>query len=276
MPDAFAGQGYIVTGAASGIGLATARLLKARGARLALWDQNAPALATAAEALEAHACPVDVTDGAAVQAAADESVARLGGLRGVVHAAGILRAGLFEDVSLEAHRQTVEVNLIGTLNVAYATLPHLKAARGSLALVASTASLAGPPEYAAYGASKAGVLSLAQSLRVELAADGVHVGVVCPLFVQTPMLAGYNGSTRLIRSRSLLFDVWTPEAVAAVIARGIERRRFFIWPGWRPRLIFWLSRYASFLSYPLTLLTYHQGLRAEAGALGKGKEPTFQ
>lgn len=263
MPDTFAGQGYIVTGAASGIGLATAQALKARGARLALWDRDDSALAAAAERLAASACVVDVADNAAVQAALRESAAHLGSVQGVIHAAGILRAGAFEAVSLEAHRQTIEINLIGTLNVAYATLPYLKAGRGSLTLIASTAALAGPPEYAAYGASKAGVLNLAQALRIELASDGVHIGVVCPLFVQTPMLAGYNGHTSLIRSRSWLFDIWTPEAVAEVILQAIERRRFLIWPGWRPRLIFWLSRYASFLSYPLTMFTYRQGTRRQ-------------
>ncbi|MBI5666479.1 MAG: SDR family oxidoreductase [Chloroflexi bacterium] len=255
----FANRNFIVTGAASGIGLATARLLKQRGARLALWDRNAEALEQAARELDARAMCADITLADDVQAAIDESTSYLGALNGVVHSAGVLHAATFHDAPLEAHRRTVEVNLIGTINVAYAALPLLKESRGSLVLVASTAAFYGPPEYTSYGASKAGVLNFAQALRVELAGTGVHVGVVCPLFVSSPMLHGYNGNTRLLRSRSPLVDVRPPEAVASAILDGIARRRFMIWPGWKPRLIFWLSRYASALGHPLSVMTYHQG-----------------
>lgn len=255
----FANQNFIVTGAASGIGLATARLLHQRGARLALWDRNAEALEQAARELDAQAMCVDITQSSEVETAVNQSRDTLGALHGVVHSAGVLRAATFHDAPLEAHRRTIEVNLIGTINVAYATLPLLKESRGSLVLLASTAAFYGPPEYTSYGASKAGVLNFAQALRVELAGTGVYVGVVCPLFVSSPMLTGYNGNTRLFRSRSPLLDVRPPEAVASAILDGIARRRFMIWPGWKPRLIFWLSRYASAVGHPLSVLTYRQG-----------------
>jgi short-subunit dehydrogenase len=255
----FKNQRFIITGAASGIGLSVARRLKAEGAWLALWDANAEGLRALAPELGAARSTVDVTQLEAVRSALAEAKALLGGIDGMFHAAGILNAGLFEQVEVEAHRQVAEVNLFGTINVAHAVLPCLRQSRGSLVLMASSSAFYGPPEYAVYGATKAGVLNFAQALRAELSGSGVHVGVVSPLFVATPMLRGYNGQTRLIRSRSFLFSTHTPDFVAARILDGIARRRFMILPGWRERALFQTSRYLSFMMHPLTLLTYRQG-----------------
>jgi short-subunit dehydrogenase len=259
MPDRFSGQAYIVTGAASGIGLATARLLKSQGAKLALWDRNAEGLQKIADELGGLAISVDVTQAEAVQRAMEQSIAHLGKLNGFIHAAGILNAGLFRDKDLHSHRQVIEVNLIGTVNIAHSVFPHLQETGGSLVMLSSSSAFYGAPEYAVYGATKAAVLSLAQSLRLEWEKAGVHIGVVCPLFVSSPMIDGYNGDTHLIRSKSPFFDTRPPEAVAPVILDGIAWRKFMIYPGWRPRLLFWMSRYMSFLMHPLTRMTYKQG-----------------
>lgn len=259
MTDSFHDQGFIVTGAASGMGLATARRLRQRGARLALWDRSAEAVRQAAAELDGLACPVDVSDPAQVQEAASASLTHLGRLDGVIHAAGILHAGEFSQVDLAEHLRVMQVNLLGTVTVAYALLPHLRQTAGSLVMIASVSAFAGSPEYATYGASKAGVLSFAEALRVEERQGRVHIGVVFPLFVATPMLAGYNGQTRLIRSRSIFFDTQPPEAIAPFILNGIARRQFMIFPGWRTRLLFWMSRYAQAAVYPITVMTYRQG-----------------
>jgi short-subunit dehydrogenase len=250
---------YIVTGTASGIGLASARLLKQQGARLVLWDQNASALSQVAEELAAHPIPIDVTHADAVIEAMEQSLGYLGKLNGIVHAAGILNAGLFDQKDLDSHRRVIEVNLLGTINLAYTALPHLKQTRGSLILLASSSAFYGAPEYTVYGATKAAILSFAQSLRLEVEHLGVHIGVVCPLFVSSPMIDGYNGNTYLIRSRSPFFDTRSPEAVAPVILEAIKNRRFMVYPGWRPRLLYWTSRYLSFAMHPLTRMTYKQG-----------------
>lgn len=251
---------FIITGAASGIGLATARLLHQRGARLALWDQNAAALEPVAAELSGLACSVDVRDGESVQSVLVKSLAHFGNrLDGVIHAAGILRTDEFTEIERQAQQQMIEVNLIGTLNVAHAVLPHLRESRGSLVMMASASAFYGSPEYAIYGATKAAILSFAQSLRVELAGSGVHIGVVCPLFVASPMLAGYNGATHLIRSRSPFFETRSPASVAQMIVTGIERRQFMILPGWRTRLLFGMSRFCHPLMHGLTLMTYRQG-----------------
>lgn len=192
------GLSFIITGAASGIGLATARLLQSRGAKLALWDQHADALAKVAAELHTCGIPVDVTSIQSVQAAIGQSIEYLGGLSGLIHCAGILDAGLFGEKPIDSHRRVVEVNLFGTLNVAHAALPHLRQTSGSLVMLASASAFYGTPEYAAYSAAKAGVLSFAQSLRVEY--PDVHIGVVCPLFVSSPML------DRLYLLRHLMTD----------------------------------------------------------------------
>jgi NAD(P)-dependent dehydrogenase (short-subunit alcohol dehydrogenase family) len=236
---AFEGRGFLITGGASGIGLASARLLKVRGARLVLWDQNAAALEQAASELNAHHATVDITRPEKVLPAMDDATRYLGALDGVLHSAGILRTGLFEEVDVETHRRTLEVNLFGTLLMAHAALPYLRASHGSLILMCSVAAFHGPPEYSSYGASKAGVLTFAQALRVELAGTGVHVGVVSPNSVNTPMLDAHNRQSRFNRRLGIPH---TADDVAKVILAGIAQRRFMIWPSQQPRLIFWLSR----------------------------------
>jgi short-subunit dehydrogenase len=259
MTDPFRDQGFIVTGAASGMGLATSRLLRQRGARLALWDRSADALTQAAAELDALACPVEISDPAQVEQSASASLAHLGRLNGVVHAAGILRAGEFSQVDLAEHLRVMQVNLLGTVTAAYALLPYLRQTAGSLVMIASVSAFSGSPEYATYGAAKAGVLSFAEALRIEERRSRVHIGVVFPLFVATPMLSGYNGQTRMIRSRSIFFDTQPPEAIAPFILNGIARQQFMIFPGWRTRLLFLMSRYTQAAVYPITLMTYRQG-----------------
>jgi short-subunit dehydrogenase len=214
---------------------------------------NQAALAPVAQELAAHVMAVDVTQPDQVQTAMRDSAERLGAIHGLVHCAGILRTGLFERLTIEVHRKTVEVNLFGTLAVAHAALPYLRGTRGSLILMGSTSAFNGPPEFNSYGATKAAVLNLGQSLRVELAEAGVHVGVANPFFVDSPMLDAQNRQARLFRRFGVIH---TPEQVAQSIVRGIARRQFLIWTGLQPRVVFWLSRYLSMLSHPISRLTW--------------------
>jgi short-subunit dehydrogenase len=249
MESRFAGRGFVITGAASGIGLATARLLNQRGALLSLWDRNEDALtAVKTELSAAHWQIVDVTSANAVQSGMSQAAHIFGEIQGVIHAAGTLHTGLFEEMDVEVHRRTVEVNLFGTIAVAHAAIPYLKVAKGSLVLFGSSSAFYGSPEYSSYGATKAAILNLAQTLRIEQADSQIHVGVVNPLFVNTPMFNAPHGQSRLSASRSPFAHIYTPEQVADAVVRGIDRRRFMIWVGVRPRLIFWLSRYASMVS----------------------------
>ncbi len=225
---------YLITGAASGIGLATARRLQAQGNTLILWD-TAPLEVLAGELNAAYA-QVDISDSVQVQTAL-QKIQRLDGL---IHCAGILRTGLFENLPLETHHAMIQVNLIGTLNMVYATLPMLKAARGQLILMASAASFYGAPEYSSYGASKAGVMNFAQAIQLEV--PEIRVGVVFPHTTDTPMVRNLSTTTQVIRRYGM---VHTADEVAAALVRGMERGHFMIWPNHQPRLLFWATRFFS-------------------------------
>lgn len=200
-----------------------------------MWDTQAEPLAQAASELGARPSVVDVTQPEQVRDAL-QGVSRL---HGVIHSAGILRTGLFEEIPLQEHCRMVDVNLKGTLTVAHYVLPLLKETRGSLLLMGSGSAFYGPPEFASYGASKGGVLTLAQALRIEWEPYGIHVGVVSPLFVASPMLDERNSEARLVQKHG---TIHTPEQVAQSIVRGMERRQFLIFPNWRPKALYWVSR----------------------------------
>lgn len=250
----------LITGGASGIGLATARRLQANGAHLTLMDINEAALATAADDLSVPSILADCTDYDQIQASLSPYENQPPDV--VIHCAGILHTGLFEAISPERHRQTVAVNLTGTLNIAQATLPLLRRTKGSLILVASVSAFYGPPEFASYAATKAAVLSFAQSMRVELADSGVHIGVVSPNLVDTPMLSEENvRNASLTKARSPLLKRYTPEEIAQTIERGIVRRQFMIFPDWRTRLAYILSRYGAWASHHAMRITWRQSQR---------------
>ncbi|MCS7072426.1 MAG: SDR family oxidoreductase, partial [Anaerolinea sp.] len=239
--------------------LETARLLAQRGARLALWDRNADAVEAAADELGAvyfRACDVSLVD--SLGRAVSTTVERLGALHGVVHCAGIMHTGIFGSLELHKHHEIVHVNLLGTINVTHFVLPELLKTGGSLVIAGSASAFYGAPEFNTYGATKAALLNLAQALRIEYADRGIHIGIVNPSFINTPLLQANQHSARLISSRSPLVKIGTPEAVAHAIIDGIEHRQFMIWVDLRSRIVFWLSRYASALAGSLMARSYRK------------------
>ncbi len=239
MKDSFRDRGIVIIGGAGGIGLATARLLRRRGARLALWDCNADGLRKAAAELGTVWSVVDVTEPGQVHEAAQQAARQLGSIDSVLHAAGIMRTGLFEQLDLETHHRILDVNLYGGMVVADAVLPYLRASHGYLLFMCSVASVVGPPEYTSYAASKAGLLNFVATLGAELEGTGVAVGCVCPNTVDTPMISGENRNARFIKRFGIIH---TADDVAQVIASSIAARRYLAFPSWQPRLLFWLSR----------------------------------
>jgi NAD(P)-dependent dehydrogenase (short-subunit alcohol dehydrogenase family) len=151
----------IITGAASGIGLAAAHLLHSKGEIIRLWDVS-EAVIEQANLMKADYALVDVRNAQAVK----EAMARVGAIDAVIHCAGIAHVGLFEDIPIEKQQQTVMVNLIGTLNIAHAAIGYLKKSKGSLILLASSSSYFGPPEFASYGATKAAIVRFAEAIRL--------------------------------------------------------------------------------------------------------------
>ena len=190
---AFAERRALVTGGASGIGLACAQQIRADGADVALLDCDAEALERAAEGLQASSVPCDVADAEAVVNAVSDATAALGGpIDVLVNAAGIYRIAPAVHLEVSQWDRVLDVNLRGAFLVSRAVARALiEAGRGgSIVNLASTAALrADATEPAAhYNASKAGIVSLTRQLAVEWAPHGIRVNAVCPGVIDTPML----------------------------------------------------------------------------------------
>lgn len=188
-----AGRKAIVTGAASGIGLATARLFIAQGAQVAMVDRNGAALQPLAGELgpAAYAFEADVADEAAVQRAVVAAGDAMGGIDGIVNNAGISQAREFAQVLTEQWRATLDVNLSGPYYVCKAALPFLQAAgRATIVNIASGVALRPVPGTTAYAASKAGLIGFGKALAVDLAPLDIRVNTVCPGIVESPMIRG--------------------------------------------------------------------------------------
>lgn len=189
----------VVTGAASGLGLATARALRAAGASVVILDLPGSGGQRVADEIAATFAPGDVTSEDDVSAALD-AAARLGPLRIAVNCAGVADAarvaGRHGPFPLETFRKVVEVNLIGTFNVIrlaaarIATADEIDGERGVIVNTASVAAFEGQVGQAAYSASKGGVVGMTLPIARELAASKIRVVTIAPGLFETPMLAG--------------------------------------------------------------------------------------
>jgi len=181
-----AGRRIVVTGAASGIGAAIAQLFVAEGAQVASLDRNAEGIQ------HGVALAADVSDEASVAQAVERAALALGGIDGLVNAAGIANGELLSEVSLEDWRRVIDVNLTGSFLLARACYPHLRAVQDSTIVNFSSGQGLQPfMRRGAYAASKAGVISLSKSLAMEWAP--IRVNTICPGAVDTPMVRnGYD------------------------------------------------------------------------------------
>jgi NAD(P)-dependent dehydrogenase (short-subunit alcohol dehydrogenase family) len=218
----------LVTGAASGIGRATAERLASEGARVWCSDVQAEAVEETAKLAsqsggQAAAHTSDVSNEREAAACVAACVERFGRLDALCNVAGILRFAHTHELPFDTWRRVLAVNLDGTFLMCRAALPHLLAARGNIVNVASTAALAGLPYGAAYGASKGGVLGLTRALAVEYGKQGVRCNAVCPGSIQTPMTSGGAGlpkdaDMKLVMRQMALDRPRGPEQVASLIA----------------------------------------------------------
>jgi NAD(P)-dependent dehydrogenase (short-subunit alcohol dehydrogenase family) len=226
------GGRVLVTGAASGIGLAVAARCLAEGAAVAALDRDGLALSRAVAGLAAAgwdrvtAVQADVADPEQVRAAVATAGERLGRLTAVVNVAGI--GGYTGDIgqtSLADWARTLSVNLSGTFHVCRAALPLLRAGGGRIVTVSSQYGLVGGAGSPAYSAAKAGVIGLTRAMAVDHATEGILVNCVCPGPIDTPMLRASSSHTELAAretartaGRVLLGGPGRPEDVAGMIA----------------------------------------------------------
>lgn len=189
------GRRIIVTGAASGIGKATAQLFAQDGASVALLDRDVNGLTAVSRSLNCPSFVVDVADEASVAEAVEQAAAALGGIDGLVNTAGIMRTGLMDQMPTSAWHQVLAVNLTGTYLMCRACLPWIRQAENAAIInVASAAGLLpNAPGLTAYAASKGGVINLTRALAAELA-PAIRVNTVCPGMVDTPMADGHRAN----------------------------------------------------------------------------------
>jgi NAD(P)-dependent dehydrogenase (short-subunit alcohol dehydrogenase family) len=187
MTDRLQGRRILVTGAASGMGREIARLFSAEGAALALLDRNGEGVTQVAEAIGARAHQCDVASLTDAAAAVGSAVASLGGLDGIVNAAGILVMKPFEELEPESFQRMLAVNLGGPYNIIRAGLPALRQApQGTIVNIASVSSYLPMPGSSGYSASKGGLVMFTKCLALELG-PRIRCNAVCPGVVRTEM-----------------------------------------------------------------------------------------
>lgn len=227
--ESVGGRAVLVTGAARGIGWAVARRFAAAGDRVAILDRASGGvtgeLVAGLDGSGHVVVEADLTDSEAVLAAVDSAAAGLGGLDILVNNAGIFDAHPITEVDYatwqEHWRSTLGVNLIGAANVTWCVVRHLTAQGrgGRIVNVSSRGAFRGEPDVPAYGASKAGLNSLTQSLAIALAPYGIAVSAVAPGFVATDMTTDWlrpPGGDE-IRAQSPFGRVAEPDEIAAAV-----------------------------------------------------------
>ncbi|MFA5883263.1 MAG: SDR family NAD(P)-dependent oxidoreductase [Acidimicrobiia bacterium] len=216
----------VVTGGASGMGLAIARRLAAQGDRVGIFDINGDAAEQAAadiraEGGQAIGCAVDVADRSSVDAALDAVRAEFGPVLVMVTSAGIAPFEKFLDISLESWERTIEVNLTGTFHCLQAAIPDMVAAGwGRIVTISSSSAQQGAPRMGHYSASKGGVIALTRSLAKEFGTKGITVNTIPPSMIDTPMSrqsqeVGNLPDTEFLAARIPVGRVGTGDDIAA-------------------------------------------------------------
>lgn len=219
----------VITGGASGMGLASAQRLAAQGHRVALLDLDGDAATSAAEELQragaiAVGIGVDVTDRPAVDAAMAKVRAELGPIEIIVTSAGFDEFKSFTDITPEAWTRMIEINLTGTFHCIQAAIPDMLAAGwGRIVTISSSSAQSGAARMAHYVASKGGVVGLTKALAVEYAPSGITVNTIPPGFIDTPMVRraearGDLPSVDAVAARTPVRRAGTPDDIAAACA----------------------------------------------------------
>jgi len=252
----------LVSGGSSGIGLAVARLLAQEGSHVWLVARQAERLAAALSEVKAArqndgqlfgAISADVSDPAQAFAAVDRVVKEVGVPHFVVNSAGVARPGYFHELDLEAFRWMMDINYFGTVYMVKAVLPGMMArGSGHIVNVSSVAGFLGVFGYSAYGASKFAISGFSDVLRAELKPHGIGVSIVFPPDVHTSQLA-YESQFRPAETRALVegLPIMSPEAVAAIILRGVSRGHYAILPGVLVKALYWLTHSLGSVATPV-------------------------
>ncbi|HYG72814.1 MAG TPA: SDR family NAD(P)-dependent oxidoreductase [Actinomycetota bacterium] len=196
------GKVAVVTGGATGIGAATARLFASEGARVVVTGRRREPLEDVARAIDGHAVPADATDPSHAARVIEGTLERFGGVDVVVANAGTGEGHDTLEITDEAWQRVLDVNLSSPMRIAREALPSMLArGGGSVVLVSSVMGLFASADSVAYATTKAGLLGLARSLAVDFGPRGVRANVLCPGWVVTPM--GDEGMNEIADSRGV-------------------------------------------------------------------------
>lgn len=222
MAGRFTDKAVVITGAASGIGAATARRLAGEGGRLVLSDLNQEAGEALARELEAVFVHVDVSDPRQIEGLMQAAVDRFGALNVVFNNAGIGSYGKAPDLDIETWKRVIEVDLHAVFYGCKFAIPHLRrAGGGAIVNTASISGLFGDYGLLAYNAAKGGVVNLTRAVAIDHARENIRVNCVCPGPIETPLLQpvlGLPSAIEQYRDLVPMARVGRPEEVAAVVA----------------------------------------------------------
>jgi NAD(P)-dependent dehydrogenase (short-subunit alcohol dehydrogenase family) len=208
----------LVTGGASGIGRASARLLARHGARVVVCDVDAEGAAQVGRELGGLSCPCDVGDSAAVAAMVEQALQRHGRLDVLLHAAGIFPRNPYFDMTDDEWRRVLRVNLDGTFFVTRAVGRVMKCqGSGTMILMTSDRGIHGAADFAHYAASKGGMLALVKSLALALGRHKVTVNGINPGMTDTPLARAGNPKWEEKTALDVLGAASTPEQVAEMV-----------------------------------------------------------
>ena len=228
----------VITGAASGFGRALALALASRDARLVLSDVDEAGLAETVELAErqggeARSIVVDVRDAEQVEAQVALCDEAYGGVDFGANNAGVAVAGPVGEVPLEDWKWQIDINLYGVIYGCHALVPRMKRqGSGWILNVASAAGIISAPQMAPYNVTKAGVISLSETMAGELAETGVSVSVLCPTFFRTSIHESARATGRLKKATQKLVteSKWSAEQVAEVTLKSMERGELYVIP----------------------------------------------
>ncbi|GAC56285.1 putative oxidoreductase [Gordonia hirsuta DSM 44140 = NBRC 16056] len=253
----FAGRKVLITGAASGIGRATAEAVAAQGGQLVLTDVQTGALDQVVAEINGRGGhilyhrPGEISDYEWVAAFAREVEAEVGVMDVVMNIAGVSAWGPVEKLEHRQWRRMVDVNLMGPIHIIECFVPPMvrRGDGGQLVNVSSAAGLLALPWHAAYSASKFGLRGISEVLRFDLRRHGIGVCLVCPGAVSTPLvdtveISGLDRSNPVIQKQIGGFHriAVTPEQAAQAICKGVLRNKFMVYTSFDTRFGFWWAR----------------------------------
>jgi len=278
----FPHQRILITGAGSGLGRALALEFARRGWRVALAEIDPERSRESAGAVReaggrALEIPCDVSRPESMEQAARTVSEEWDGLDVLVNNAGVAAAGYFEKIPLEDWERLLAVNLKSVIYGCRAFIPIFKRQQsGHIVNVASCAGIASWPEMASYNLTKAGVISLSETLRVELAAHRIGVTVVCPGFFHSGLMTGFTSPDE--RQRTMAEALFshsrvTSAGVARAVVRAIRRRRRYLLTPPAMQALWWLKRISPGLYSGLLSAFYHSTLFQRAFLARAEKRP---